>query len=119
MFAEIRDLQKALKYIRRAIAVSPLDTDNIHLLAILLSGKNLYCEAVQTCNTGLLIDEHNFSLMITKAKILTNSGKTDQALAVYKSALELWRSLFEQRIKKREPISAKNSFSYVCFYRNV
>eukprot|EP01135_Chromosphaera_perkinsii_P004620 Nk52_evm13s292 gene=Nk52_evmTU13s292 len=94
MFAEVRELPKALKYVRRAIALNPTDTDSIHLLALLLSAKNLYTEAVQACDTGLLVDDFNFGLMLTKAKLLINSGNMKAALGVFKSALTLWRDVF-------------------------
>jgi tetratricopeptide (TPR) repeat protein len=52
-YAEVRDVTKALQFIKTSLTLNPNHSESWNLLALLLSSQKHYADALVTINTGL------------------------------------------------------------------
>jgi len=103
-YAEIRDVAKALQYIKLSLSLNSTYSESWNLLALLLSSQKHYADALVTCKTGLQ-ECSDINLLITKAKLEQALGNTTQALLTYKDAFAVWK-----KTEKQKPQDESESF---------
>lgn len=97
--AEARDLASASEEVKRALSLNAGHTSCLHLLALILSGRKHYSEALKVCSFALQKQPENFGLLECRAKLEVIAVSTHQALKTCKHALQLWQSLFSTSVE--------------------
>uniref|UniRef100_A0A7S4L7B5 Tetratricopeptide repeat-containing protein n=1 Tax=Paramoeba aestuarina TaxID=180227 RepID=A0A7S4L7B5_9EUKA len=100
-YAEIRDLDNALRYVRDALKITKKRQETWVLLALILSAKQLYDKAEEVCDVGLKHHPKHVGLLHIKAKLAQTQEEYETALAGLKMAMQAVREM-EEKSEKQE-----------------
>lgn len=89
--ADVRELDQAFQYCRASLVIDPNSGDAWMLLALLFSCQRQWADAKAACRCGLHAAQHHLGLLLVLARILVVTGRGEDAISLYHTALDVWR----------------------------
>jgi tetratricopeptide (TPR) repeat protein len=83
VYADVRDIPNAYKMVKKSLKMDRSDAYSWTLLAMLLTCKKQFSDALNACDNGLAERPNDCRLMLTKCQILAHLGDFEHAAHIY------------------------------------
>jgi len=102
IFADIRDISRGIKYVRKSLALDKTSSSSWNLLSMLLSAQKKYKIALSICTHALSEDPTSICLTLTKAKLEQVLDEPLQALQTYKSCFAYFSASPQNEVTSKD-----------------
>eukprot|EP00026_Physarum_polycephalum_P003812 Phypoly_transcript_03828.p1 GENE.Phypoly_transcript_03828~~Phypoly_transcript_03828.p1 ORF type:complete len:744 (+),score=125.51 Phypoly_transcript_03828:93-2324(+) len=97
IFADVRDISRALKFVRKSLALDRTNSNAWGLFGLLLSSQKRFTVALTVITQALSEDPTNICLTLIKAKLEQVLDQPVQALQTYRSAFGHYSAVLQEK----------------------
>jgi hypothetical protein len=85
----VRQPDKALPFVQRAVALEPNNANYVNTLSVVLMALGRQDESMEACQRAVMLDPGHSNAHSNMAICLVNRGRVDESLAYFRRAIEL------------------------------